>query len=245
MEIVCISDTHNRHREINIPKGNVIIHAGDATGRGSLKELADFINWYGELDFSYKILIAGNHDFGFEKEPALYAQMCKNSGIIYLNDSSAVIKDFDTGEDIRIWGSPVQPEFGNWAFNRRITEEQPMRDLYHGMYANPYIKPHWDLIPNDVDIVVTHGPPEGILDEVISFSPLRGESVEHVGCPHLLEAIKRTKPKLHVFGHIHDQHGIMYSDGVMFANVACLNDFYNVEYKPRIILWEDGPKLKY
>tara|TARA_R100000951_G_scaffold116766_1_gene130563 strand:+ start:5128 stop:5859 length:732 start_codon:yes stop_codon:yes gene_type:complete len=243
MKIVTISDTHNRHKEISLGSGDILIHSGDATGRGQSGEIEPFLKWYGKQDFTYKIFVAGNHDWGFEREPERYEAMCKKYGVIYLNDSGYTIQDFDTGKDIKIWGSPVQPTFCNWAFNRDI-EFIVHEDPYHGIKRHPLIKPHWDLIPNDTDILITHGPPEGILDDVPIHSAISG-SVEHVGCPHLRDAIlNRVKPKLHVFGHIHPKNGIMMVNGIMFNNAANLNDAYTYEYKPRVIEWQDGPKIK-
>lgn len=239
MEIHCISDTHNKHKSIFLPGGDILIHSGDATGRGTSGEIESFLKWYGSQDYIYKIFVAGNHDWGFEREPERYEEMCKKYGVIYLNDSGFTIQDIDTGKDIKIWGSPVQPEFCNWAFNRRVGKELPDNyDPYHTYEKiNKWIKPHWDLIPDDTDILITHGPPEGILDSVQNHFHPGGENV---GCPHLRDAVKRVKPKLHVFGHIHDQSGLMVSGDTMFCNAAQLNDHYNIHYKPRILKWENG-----
>lgn len=247
--IHCISDTHNQHKKIFLPGGDILIHAGDATGRGQSGEIEPFLKWYGSQDYTYKIFVAGNHDWGFEREPERYQEMCKKYGVIYLEDSGITIQDFDTGEDIKIWGSPVQPEFCNWAFNRSITPTALHPDDYdpyhsYGYKVHPYIKPHWDKIPDDTDILITHGPPEGILDGVQNFFHDPNDMTS-VGCPHLREAVRRVKPKLHVFGHIHDQSGIMVSEGTTFCNAAQLNDSYNVHYKPKEFIWRKGqPELR-
>jgi hypothetical protein len=240
MKIVCISDTHNKHKQIDTGSGDILIHAGDATGRGQSGEILPFLKWFSEQKFDHKILVAGNHDFGFEKEPARYEEQCKQLGIIYLNDSGATI--MNGTKAIKIWGSPVQPEFFNWAFNRSVVEhiKKPGDwDPYH-MYApknNPFIKPHWDMIPDDTDILITHGPPKGILDECPDLN-LRHLKI-NVGCPHLLEAVKRVNPKYHIFGHIHDQHGILVSGKTTFINASQLNDQYLVAYKPINIKYEE------
>jgi predicted phosphohydrolase len=243
MKIVCISDTHNKHKKLNVGSGDIIIHAGDATGRGQSGELVPFLEWYSGLDFTYKILIAGNHDWGFEREPKKYEKLCEELGILYLNDSGVEIDCFDEEDTIKIWGSPVQPEFCNWAFNRRINKIAPQPDDYdpyhsYGYKVHPWIKPHWDKIPDDIDILITHGPPEGILDECPDM--FNYPKMKSVGCPHLIEAVRRVKPKLHVFGHIHDQHGILVSQGTTFCNAAQLNDAYNVNYKPKEFIWRKG-----
>jgi Icc-related predicted phosphoesterase len=236
MKIVCISDTHNKHKEISLNKGDVLIHAGDATGRGEAGEILPFLTWFSEQKFSHKILVAGNHDFGFERSPSRYEEECKRLGIIYLNDSGVNI------EGINIWGSPVQPEFFNWAFNRRIEEKLPDDyDPYHSYNkVNPPIKPHWDLIPNNTDILITHGPPLGVLDTVSRYLVNL-----NVGCPHLMDAILRVKPKLHVFGHIHEQQGILKKGDTVFVNASQLNDRYMVAYKPKTLRIDDKKQITF
>lgn len=243
MKIVCISDTHNKHKQIDCGEGDILIHAGDATGRGQSGEIEPFLKWFGSQKFNFKILIAGNHDWGFEREPERYEEMCAKYGIYYLNDSGMEVQCPLTKETIKIWGSPVQPEFCNWAFNRRVSENLDV-DIYH--YSGkiyPWIKPHWDKIPNDTDILITHGPPLGVRDGVQNAFHGK-DKVTHVGCPHLMKAIKRVKPKLHVFGHIHEEHGVTHEYGTMFVNAAQLNDRYNVTYKPVEIQWEEELKNK-
>lgn len=232
IKIVCISDTHNKHKNIQVGDGDILIHAGDATGRGMSGEIIPFLNWYAQQNFKHKVLIAGNHDFGFETEPGRYEEACEKLGIIYLNDSGAVI------EGLNFWGSPVQPEFFNWAFNRRINLDVdygpvPWKNL------NPPIKPHWDLIPDNTDVLITHGPPLNMLDEV--RDPFGNRNV---GCPHLLGAVERVKPKLHVFGHIHEEQGVCVdSAGTTFVNASQLNDQYVIAYKPKILYVDSDKKV--
>jgi predicted phosphodiesterase len=248
MKIVCISDTHNRHKEIDVGSGDILIHAGDATGRGYLKEVRKFMEWYAAQDFAYKIFIAGNHDWGWEgtkmgeEVKQKLEKEAKELGLIYLNDSGVTIKHLDTGKDIKIWGSPVQPEFCNWAFNRSVSPLAPKDPYHHPHGIHPWIKPHWDKIPDDTDIIITHGPPEGIRDQVLTMQARYSgmSEYENVGCPHLMDAIKnRIKPKMHVFGHIHEEYGVS-----MFVNASSLDDRYIYSHKPVEIIWEDGPKHK-
>lgn len=238
MKIVCISDTHNKHKQISLDEGDILIHAGDATGRGQSGEILPFLYWFSEQKFKHKVLIAGNHDFGFEREPSRYEELCIQLGITYLNDSGANI------EGLNIWGSPVQPEFFNWAFNRRIEEKLPdSYDPFHSYEKiHPFIKPHWDLIPDNTDILITHGPPLGIMDEVPrNFK----QTMLSVGCPHLLDAINRVKPKIHIFGHIHEQHGIFKTKETVFVNAAQLDDSYLVAYKPKILYIDDKKQVTF
>ncbi len=204
MKFVCISDTHNLHKKIlDIPQGDVIIHAGDVSSRGSKKEIKKFLNWYANLDFKYKIFIAGNHDFYFEEEDNNMIQEIIPENIIYLNDSACEI------EGIKIWGSPVQPWFYNWAFNRQRGEE---------------IQKHWDLIPKDTDILITHGPPFNILDTTVQGM--------NVGCENLINTIKNTNIKFCIFGHIHEAYGEKIIDDVHYINASIVNFNYHVVNSP-------------
>lgn len=197
MKIVCISDTHNQHRKMQIPNGDLLIHAGDLSGHGKESEIEDFNAWLGTLPHKYKVIIAGNHDFLFERNPLKAEKLISNA--VYLNDSSVTIEGF------KIWGSPISPWFYDWAFNRHRGED---------------IRKHWDLIAEDTDILITHGPPFGILDET-----LRGEAV---GCEELAAKIELIKPRLHIFGHIHEARGLQKQKETTYIN-ASMVDFY---YKP-------------
>lgn len=212
VKIDCISDTHEKHWKIKLPGGDILIHSGDCSSRGDLRNVLEFLNWFADQDYSHLVLIAGNHDFIFEENPELMAEECKKRNIHLLNDSGIEV------EGIKIWGSPVQPWFYNWAFNRARTEKEATSK--HG-----WIKPHWDLIPEDTDILVTHGPPHMIRDGV----PRRGGHYEYVGCEELYKKIIQTKIKLHVFGHIHEGAGYTYKDGRTYVNASSLDGMYMFE----------------
>jgi Icc-related predicted phosphoesterase len=218
MKITTISDVHGmQDRLFPLGSGDLLICAGDITPNGTQNDIEEFLRWYADQDFDKKVLIAGNHDWGFERSgDTYYIDRCKDYGIDYLNDSMATYKG------LKIWGSPVQPEFFNWAFNRARTKTEADYKFIKE------IKPHWDKIPNNVDILVTHGPPMGVLDLVeLKKSPNFGENV---GCELLMEKVTEIKPKMHIFGHIHNQRGVkvLNLDGVpvTFVNAACLNDRY-------------------
>jgi Icc-related predicted phosphoesterase len=204
LTIHAISDTHTRHDRINLPGGDILIHAGDMTSQGELHGAIAFLNWFEEQDYSHLILIAGNHDFCFERTPQLLADECKSRGITLLNDSGVTV------EGIKIWGSPVQPWFHDWAFNR---------------HRGADIKKHWDLIPEDTELLITHGPPYGICDQVLYAGR---EQDRHVGCQDLLEKILKTQVKLHIFGHIHEAKGYTYKDGKVYVNASSLNARYEL-----------------
>lgn len=234
-KIVMVSDTHRQHHNLDIPKGDVIICAGDITGRGGQSNYLDFIHWYSALPHPFKILIVGNHDIGVEGGKIDIDTMCQNNDIIYLQDESYTIVN---GEDvIKVWGSPVTPQFGyGWAFNRSTTIANSMsiEALAKGW---EYIGNHWDKIPEDTDILVTHGPPKGILDEVEHFG-----KIENTGCPVLRKKIESLDSiKLHVFGHIHEGRGIqvMKNPDKIYVNASVLDETYNLyPYKPFVLDWK-------
>lgn len=206
--IVCISDTHLVHDQtrIEVPDGDILIHSGDATFRGSEWEVAKFNTWFSALPHKHKIFVAGNHDWLFQTDPAV-AQKLLSPSITYLEDSMVEV------EGIKIWGAPWQPWFYDWAFNLQRGAE---------------IKAKWDLIPEGIDVVVTHGPPKGYGDQV--------PSGERVGCEDLLDALKRVKAKLHVCGHIHLGHGLYKTpEGTIVANSSICDERYKGVNAPHVV----------
>ncbi len=205
-KIICISDTHGRHRKMNIPEGDILIHAGDLSPKGRVKEIKDFNNWLKRLPHPHKIVIAGNHDFLFEEQPEEAQALLTHA--TYLEDSGTEI------EGIKIWGSPITPWFFDWAFNRKRGED---------------IKQSWEKIPEDTDILITHGPPWGILDRTIHG--------QQVGCEELLTAVKRIKPRLHIFGHIHEEHGIVHDAHTQYINASMVDVHYQATQEAIVIEW--------
>ncbi len=144
MKVVLISDTHNQHEKLTLPPGDVIIHTGDITGNGTVREALNFLQWFSGLPYKNKVFIAGNHDFAFENKEVPISDL--PDGITYLEDSTVSI------DRLTIYGSPYTPEFFNWAFMKK---------------RGPQIRQVWDLIPGSVDILITHGPPLMILDQTV------------------------------------------------------------------------------
>ena len=214
MKIVVLGDTHNRHDQIEVPDGDLLIHAGDFTLRGNLVEVTKFLDWFENQPHQFKVFIAGNHDFLFEDQPGIARGLVEGRNFYYLQDSSVI---FDN-ENLKIFGSPWQPWFHNWAFNLQRGEE---------------IARKWNQIPNDIDILVTHGPPHGILD-------FADNSVEHVGCEELKKKVLEIKPKIHIFGHIHEAYGVEEGDYTLFVNGCNCNLDYEVVNKPVVLLKDDG-----
>ncbi len=207
-KIVCLSDTHNCNEQIVIPDGDILIHAGDATIRGTIDEVVMFNEWFSKLPHHYKIFVAGNHDWLFETNNR-YARNLLDSSIHYLQDSSVKI------EKLKIYGSPWQPRFFDWAFNLTRGAE-----LAH----------KWRLIPENTDILITHGPPFGILDEVP-----RANWTENTGCEELRRRVETVCPKLHVFGHIHYGYGTTEQFGVKFVNASNCDEYYEPTNAPIVI----------
>lgn len=218
LKFVTISDTHSLHKQIkafqgeNALGGDVIIHAGDATNRGEPNEVRDFLKWFGELDFRYRIFIAGNHDFLFERNPTLAKQLCEENGVILLNHESIVI------EGIKIFGSPWTPYFFNWAFNagRSIAES--------ALYKKPLIADLWKEIPSDTDILVTHGQPYLINDELCTIGG-HPKGI-FVGDVDLRKKIEEVKPDIYIGGHIHSGYGEKHIDGVSYYNASICDESY-------------------
>ena len=205
MKFVALSDTHCRHKEIRLPKGDVLLHAGDFTYKGHKAEALDFLKWFADQPFKHKIFIAGNHEFYFEKASAEEIKHLLPAGVVYLNDNGINING------INIWGSPVTPWFHDWAFNRK---------------RGAAINKHWKLIPPETDVLLTHGPPYGILDSVINDN--------QIGCRHLLQRVKIIKPKVHVFGHIHESYGSVVEGGTKFINASIVNESFERANKPTL-----------
>lgn len=185
--IVCISDTPCTLPDV--PDGDILLHAGDLTNRGTFDELQGQLGWINSFPHRYKIVIGGNHDSLLD--PAYVARFPERlhegpgtsrsdlewGDIIYLCNTSVKLT-LDSERTISVFGSPWTPQFGTFAF-----QYPPIREVW----AN--------AIPDDTDIVLTHGPPFGHLD------------LEGKGCRQLLDEVRRVRPKLVVFGHIHAGRG--------------------------------------
>lgn len=220
MRITFISDTHSKHKQVtnSLPGGDLIVHAGDMSSQGYKHEIQEFLKWYNNLDnYTNKIFIAGNHDWGFQNEP----NMCKElldfyNKVTYLQDNMELIgEDYQTA--VKVWGSPWQPEFYNWAFNLPRNGEE--------------LKTKWDMIPMNTDILITHGPAWGKVDTV------KGEG-NPLGCELLAERIKVVKPKIHVCGHIHTGYGYVFDGNTHYINASVLDERYYYTQKPLTVDWD-------
>ncbi|MFI5342633.1 MAG: metallophosphatase domain-containing protein [Chlamydiales bacterium] len=200
--ITCISDLHGYKPKL--AAGDLLIVAGDLTARDTKDEYMQFMLWLNELPYRCKIVIAGNHDGLIESGKVTIS----GPSIHYLCDSGFEF------EGLKIWGSPYTPTFLSWYFMRNRGEE---------------IKRHWDLIPPNIDILVTHGPPHGIFDETIDEF--------RVGCEELRRAVQeRVKPRIHCFGHIHEGGGSQVEiDGTTYINCSYVDERYRPVNAPMVI----------
>jgi len=236
LRFVCMSDTHSltSHLKNPIPDGDVFVHAGDFTRTGKLSEVKEFNSWLATLPHKHKVVIAGNHELGFdpsvssdhwalgsrsghlgnspmcgqvdslkedmdnlstsEKQKSTLPNNIRSelTNCIYLEDSAVEICG------LKVYGTPWQPEFGGWAFNLERGKE---------------ILEKWNLIPDDTDVLITHGPPLGFGD--LCSSGIRA------GCVELLHSVQqRIKPKYHVYGHIHEGYGVRSDGKILFINAS-------------------------
>jgi Icc-related predicted phosphoesterase len=202
MRVVIISDTHNQLDRLDVPDGDVLIHCGDFTMGGTPQEIEKFNEHLQQLPHRHKIVVAGNHEFLFESHPDLARSLL--TAATYLQDTSIEI------DGIVFYGSPWQPEFHNWAFNVPADSDR-MRRI-------------WERIPDNTDVLITHGPPFGILDNTMDN--------RNVGCRLLRNRVLKITPKLHCFGHIHSAYGTQDLDGITFINAANLNEQYRPANAP-------------
>jgi Icc-related predicted phosphoesterase len=208
MRIVALSDTHGYHKKLTVPDGDMLICAGDFSMRAKLHHVTDFARWFKSQPHQFKIIVAGNHDMYCEDVPAWARE--EFSPAIYLDHEEAEVNGY------RIFGSPYSGAIhdpSNWAFDYNPKGTQP-----------EYL---WSQIPENLDILITHGPPKGILDHV-KFVNIEEDA--NVGDARLLHHVKRTLPRIHIFGHIHEGFGSYKSElyTTQFYNV-CVCD---VDYKP-------------
>lgn len=199
-----MADTHELHREADVPDGDILIHAGDFTSFSkNASAIADFNDWLGTLPHRHKIVVPGNHEFFLEADPSR-RRLISNATVL-IDESIDVL-------GLNIWGSPTTPLYGG-AFGK--SSEQDRIQLY-------------SRIPVDTDILITHGPPFGILDR----SP---ESDFHQGCGALLDQVRQIKPRIHIFGHAHGAYGTFHTDKTIFVNAALHGTQDSLGYKPIVL----------
>jgi Icc-related predicted phosphoesterase len=214
MKIVFISDTHGLHGSMThpIPDGDVLVHCGDVSNVGRHDQILDFLAWFASFPHKHKVFIAGNHDFGLEVKHAQVEDALANlpEGVHYLQDSGVEI------EGVKFWGMPWTPRFYNWAF-MTWTKEEAIEKA--------------SMIPEDTEILVSHGPPFGVLD-LVSYGGYC------VGCSELAmrTGILQDTLKVHAFGHIHEEYGTEVDNtGILHINASICNLRYNPSNAPIVV----------
>lgn len=223
MRLVFVSDTHGMHGRMahKVPDGDVLVHCGDMTGHGTLLEHTKVAGWLGSFQHTHKLAIAGNHDAAAEQDEDAVRREFSREGVLYLKDTCL---DLD---GVKFWGAPWTPNFCDWSF-------MPER-------LGPELAAKWDLIPEDTEVLITHGPPHGILDAYSEPRYIEKAGQVHVGCELLRARIERLPAlRLHAFGHIHEGHGyeeVVLDNGrkVRFVNAAICTRSYT-PFNPPIVV---------
>lgn len=269
-----LSDTHDfvfttdtsQPLQLPTPKADVLLHCGDLTQVGGVSSFKRALKMLGSIDAGLKLVIPGNHDLELDKafwaaqrdeegnpeDPedhdlavkAMSGPLAADAGVTFLTEGTHSFT-LKTGAKFSIYVSPYTPAFGDWAF-----AYEPNEDRFNSpqQTANGVTSIATNPIPNDIDIVMTHGPPKGILD----WCP-QG----NVGCPNLLRAVRRAKPLMHCFGHIHEGHGVEAVDWKMRQPVTdtgtlppaprkneAVHRYFEEDWienpYPKPFVWEDG-----
>jgi Icc-related predicted phosphoesterase len=226
MRIIHISDTHGNHEDLDIPEGDVLVCSGDFSNFGHQNEVEKFLDWWTSHNHTYKILVAGNHDTTLDRSKNLgilpywvtwqFGQYTKYSNRnFYLENQSCEIWG------VKFFGSPYSPKTRpnqetRWGFSLEREELGYM----------------WSLIPNDTNVLITHSPPFGKLD--YSTQTKGPGNTGHVGCERLRWFVKTIKPSLHLFGHIHDDHGIVNDEHTIYSNASIVDPFYRPTQPPHV-----------
>lgn len=234
VKLVFISDTHESHDwDKQVPAGDVLIHTGDMTMMGRPSELSAFASKFTALPHKHKVLVAGNHDLTLDRHLTTVKRQelnerfrslkgldtealrksfldgLKDKGVVYLEDEGAEV------QGITFYGSPYTPKHYFWAFQR----------------GRDFLGDIWAKIPVGVDVLLTHGPPAGIRDEL--------DDKKRIGCEALLkDVVWRVKPKIHAFGHVHECHGWEERDGIHFVNGAVCDRSYTATQQGIVVYFD-------
>ena len=210
MRLVFLSDTHGLHHKMKhpVPDGDVLIHCGDGMNTGNITELNDFARWLNNFPHEHKIYIPGNHDHFFEENLILSKEIMNSHESIKVN---VLVDEELTIDGLKFYGSPWTKQFYTWAY----------------MKKEPQLKDIWAAIPNDTDILITHGPPQSVLDI--------NDEGQRCGSKGLRDRVWEVRPLIHAFGHIHEAYGIMDGSHTKFMNLSVCNRKYQPINKPVVI----------
>ena len=223
MKCWLISDTHNLHEELRIPQGiDAVIHCGDESESMDLakneRQSREFFRWFSTLRIEHKIFVPGNHSTAIEQ------------GLIRPQEYPSIrflIHQQTQLGDLLVFGTPYTPRFFDWAFMRDRKDLDAV----------------WQTIPDQVDILISHGPPKGFLDRTRDMA---SHKRIHVGSQSLTRHVQeRIKPRVHAFGHIHDEMGIknfgtVLDGGVLFVNCSCCDQSIQLENHGIVIEFESS-----
>lgn len=209
-KIICISDCHGQYANLSLPAGDVLIDAGDWTADDDYRSICDYLAWMNAQPHEHKVIVPGNHQTWVEANPDQFMALkdIVAPSVIYLNDSGTEIAG------LKMWGSGYTPVFFDWAFN---------------VERGPAIQAHWDLIPTDTQVLITHGPAMGILDKTREG---------HFGCANLATTIRERLKSLvlHQCGHFHGPGGqVEIVGGVMHVNASVVNERYVLTNQPVVV----------
>lgn len=222
MKIAAISDIHG-YLDIKINSSDILFICGDIIPLRMQRNIPqsfkwfkkDFINWCNQQPVNQIYLVAGNHDFFLENHERDIKDILLGTNITILYNEGAEYHDVESNTTYTIWGSPLCHKFGNWAF----------------MYDDEYEKEKFELMPDNLDFLITHDAAYGRND--ICFQLVSWNKKEHIGNRMLLDVIKDKKPKYHFTGHLHSSdHNLVDYDGTSTACVSLLDESYNLMYKP-------------
>jgi Icc-related predicted phosphoesterase len=216
VRLVILSDTHGWHEEVKVPDGDVLVFCGDLCRYGHFKEVKQFANWMEKLPHKVKLVVPGNHDEPFTRRLSDCRHYFKNREITLLLDEEIVV------DGVKFYGSPWTPEFCNWHFMKARGE---------------HIAKVWEQIPEDTDVLLTHGPPYGHGDLAPPYGSPYGRAV---GCLDLLNRLRKVRPLIHSFGHIHCGYGITRSDDdtikhTVFINASICTEAYQPTNQPHVV----------
>lgn len=203
--ITFISDLHGYQPDLE--GGDLLVIAGDLTAKDTHGEYLKFYSWLHKQKYKHYIFIGGNHDNLLEKDEVLLTGLADTT---YLCDTGTEF------EGIKIWGAPWTLRFDN----------QNPACMAFSLKTEKQLKSHWDLIPEDTDILITHMPPKGILDHCNNG---------RVGSSSLVGIVENIRPAIHIFGHIHEMGGEIFKSNILgttFINASYVDSFYRPIHKP-------------
>ena len=213
LRLTFISDTHC-DESADLGSGDILFHSGDLSWRGTSKEIKRQLDWLSKQEFKHKVIICGNHEVNVELGRTPMKRYCEERGITWLQDSSIELLG------LKIHGSPRTVEFCGWAY----------------MHEDEDLKHFWDKIPEDTDVLLTHGPPKGILDKT-------RRTEYHVGSETLRDRVNELNLKVHSFGHIHEAHGTLKQNGTLYINAAIMTRDYMPYNPPTKVIYTCGTMI--